>query len=230
MCIRDRNRIVKDSLGYSVIGDLPFPSAVSATSVKLLPLQKQTMRFSNLLINAESNPEYDLIDLLMASAAIPVVFPPVRIRNASDFPQETFMDGGISDDHIPYAAVLQFQKLQGVQVEKLIIVSRKSDSIQNLQNELVNIGLTDSKLFEKLGVSLQRYTRESFIRKIIELQQENPDLAMRTYIYIPDFDEDFPMLNFNLMKEQYMVSSAWAKHNQPILLSEYLKQNPLPEK
>jgi len=222
-------RIVQDTLGYSVIGDLPFPSAMSATRIKLVPPEKQTMRFSNKLINAESNPAYNLVDVLMASAAIPLVFPPVRIRNVDDFPEETFLDGGISDDHIPFEAVLQYQRLRGNEVERLIIVSRKSDSVQNIQDELASIGLKDSKVLEKLGITLQRYSKDSFVKKLLELQQLYPALALRTYIYVPDFDSNYPLLNFNTMKDQYRVTSAWAKQNQPVLLSEYLRENKVPK-
>ncbi len=223
-------RIVKDTLGYSVMGDLPFPSAVSATSIKLVPLEKHTLRFSNRFINEESNPAYNLVDILMASTAIPVVFPPVKIRDAVDFPQSMFLDGGIFDDHIPYEAVLQFQKKQGAEVEILIIVSRKSDSESDIRDELYTIGMRDSKLLEKLGISLQRYSKESFINKLKELQLTNPDLASRTYVYIPDFNEDFPMLNFNTLKDQYLVTAAWAQQNQPVLVCDYIKRNNSPLK
>jgi predicted acylesterase/phospholipase RssA len=218
-------RIVNDSLGYKVVSDLPFPTAISATSVKMPPPQRQTMRFSNRQINEESNPSYNLIDMLMASTAIPLVFPSVRIRNAEDFPEETFKDGGIFDDRIPYEAVLQYQRFSGVEIDKLIIISRKSDSVQNIQDELDNIGLRSTKVLENLGAFLQSYSQVSFIKKLMEFQQINPDLAARTYIYIPDFKENYTMLNFNTMEDQYRVTSEWAKRNQPVLLSEYLNIN-----
>lgn len=222
--------IVNDTLGYNVIGDLPFPSAISATSVKLVPFQKHTLRFSNRAINPESNPNYNLIDIMMASAAIPVIFPTVRIQDPENFPELTFMDGGIADDHIPYKAALQYQEYKNVPFEKLIIVSRKSDSVPDFQAELADIGLKDSKLFETIGTSLHHYSCETFIRKLQQFQQTFPELASRTYIYVPDFEENFPMLNFDLMREQYTVTNTWAQKNKPMPLSEYLVKNPIPIK
>ena len=218
-------RIVNDSLGYKVIGDLPFPSAISATSVRLPPPRRQAMRFSNMQINEESNPSYNLIDILMASTAIPLVFPSVKINNAADFPDETFKDGGVFDDRIPYEAVLQYQRFSGKKIDKLIIVSRKSDSVKSIQYELENLGFKNTKMLEDLGAFLQNYSQDSFVKKLKEFEKTNPDLAARTYIYIPEFKENFPMLDFNTMEEQYGVTSEWAKRNQPILLSEYLKIN-----
>ncbi len=220
-------RIVNDSLGYKVIGDLSFPSAISSTSVRLPPPRRQAMRFSNRPINEESNPSYNLVDLLMASTAIPVVFPPVRIRNADDFPDETFKDGGVFDDRIPYEAVLQYQRFNGEKIDRLIIVSRESDSFKSIQNELEIIGLKDTKVLEGLGEILQNYSQDAFVKKLREFQKGNPDLAGHTYIYIPEFKENFSMLDFNTMEEQYRVTSEWANRNQPILLSEYLKNIPV---
>jgi predicted acylesterase/phospholipase RssA len=220
-------RIINDTLGYKVIGDLPFPSSISATKLRLVPFEKQSLRFSNYLINPESNPRYNLVNLLMASTAIPVIFPTVKIRDADNFPQIRFMDGGIGDDHIPYEAVIQYLKYRKLDLDTLIIVSRKTDSELNIRDELYALGLRDTKLFEKMGVSVQRYSKGSFLSKLEELQMLEPALAARTYVYVPDFEQDFPLLNFNTMNDQYEATSEWARHNKPLLLSEYLRRNSL---
>ncbi len=220
-------RIVRDSMGYSVVGDLPIPSAISATRTELIPYQMKTMRFSNRLINAESNPLYDLIDLLMASTAIPLVFPSVKNRDSYDFPMGTFIDGGVSDDRIPFEAVIENAKRTGVEPAKLVIVSRKSNSADHIRDELSYIGIKDSKRIVKMGKRLNYYGKDAFIKRLKELQMVNPGLALRTYIYIPDFKEDFPLLNFDTMEDQYNLTTVWARQNQPILLSEFVIRNQL---
>ncbi|NVO18541.1 MAG: patatin-like phospholipase family protein [Bacteroidetes bacterium] len=217
--------IIKDTLGYSTIGDLPIPSSISATSLKLLPLRNSTLRFSNRGINSESSPYYDLVELLMASTAIPVVFPAEKINGNKEISSMVFLDGGIGDDHIPLEAVLQYQSMRHLEADTLIIVSRKSDSEDDLKSELYNLGLRDTKLLEKLGLTLERYSKDSFIRKLMEFQLVNPELASHTYIYIPDFKQNFPLLNFDTMEDQYSVTSNWADNHQPVLLSDYLKHN-----
>jgi len=216
------NRIINDSLGYRKIGDLPIPSALSATNMEIIPLKERTYRFCNLKINPESNPEFDLVDILMASTSIPVVFPPVRLNVPDSDHVVSFIDGGVADDHVPFQAVVQYEQFTGMKVDKMIIVSRKNNHDSDVEAELHDMGLKDTKLLEKLGVSIQRFSHEGFINRLIYLQKTYPDLASRTYIYIPDSLPFFPMLNFNTLEEQYHVTTSWAESHKPLLLDKYL--------
>lgn len=218
-------KIIHDSLGYSVIGDLPIPSAVSAIGIKVRSLEFRTMRFSNKPLNPESNSGYDLVDVLMASTAIPAVFPPVKIKNAPDFPDLTFIDGGAAEDHLPYEALIQYINYSGKSPERLVIVNKKYDSEDGIRQELEAMGLKDNRLMQRLGLFMHQYTENAFMTKLQELQKHHPDLASRTYVYTPEFGKDFALLNFNAMKEQYDLASDWAKNNQPEFLSQYLSKH-----
>ena len=218
-------RIVNDSLGYYKVGDLPYSSSISATNAELRPPDGRTYRFSNRQINKESNPDLDLVDVLMASAAIPVVFPSIKLNFPNMDHQITFVDGGVSQDHIPFEAAREYEKLSGSQFEKMIIVSRKNIPEAGIGPELENMGIKDSKLREKLGASVQHFSKEGFIKRLIFLQVSDPELAARTYVYVPDFEQDFPMLDFNNFRLQYEVSEAWAAKNTPILLERYISEN-----
>jgi predicted acylesterase/phospholipase RssA len=218
-------RIVNDSLRYYKVGDLPFASAISATNVQIKALEGRTLRFSNRDINPESNPELDLVDVLMASAAIPLVFPPVRLNLPDISHQVTFIDGGVAEDHIPFEAAREFEKQTGIEFERMIIVSRKNIPETDIEPELKNMGIKDTKLLEKLGVSVQKFSKVGFIKKLIYLQLSDPELAARTYVYVPDFEKDFPMLDFSNFKEQYRVSSIWAVSHKPIPLEQYISEN-----
>ena len=94
-------------------------------------------------INEESDPSLSLVDIMMASSAFPVVFPAVRIRNVKTIPDVEYVDGGVGEDHVPYHALLDFEKFRGAEVEKVYIVSRKSDSIPEISDELKNLGIND---------------------------------------------------------------------------------------
>ncbi len=218
-------RIVNDSIGYYKIGDLPIPTALSATHIELTPLRKRTFRFSNVNINSESNPDFNLVDILKASTAIPVIFPSVDLSFMAYNRPITCIDGGIGEDQIPYQAALQYQLYTGIEFEKLIIISRKTSSEACIGSEFKHIGLNDTKMLSRIEVSLQKFSREGFIKKLHILQQKEPGLASRTYVYIPDFEQDYPLLNFSNFKEQFATSAAWAKANKPVPLKQYLEQN-----
>jgi len=64
--------------------------------------------------------------------------------------------------------------------------------------------------------------RSGFIKGMKELQQNYPELAARTYVYIPDFEENFALLNFTDLKKQYTVTANWAESHKPVPLNKYL--------
>ena len=217
-------QVVNDSLGYRRIGDLPVNSAISVSDISALPPHTDTYRLSNIRINHESNPDIDLVEALMATSAIPLIFPPAKFNDSSGLPRSAFIDGGLADDHLPYKAVLQFEKFRQSRVDTLIIVSRKSDITPNMNDELQKFDLYESRLSGKLGLWFEGMAKNGFLKSMKELQKNYPDLASRTYVYIPDFAENFPLLNFNNMQQQYKVTAAWAMVHKPVLLSSYLAQ------
>lgn len=223
-------RIVNDSLGYKKIGDLPFNSSMSISDVDLFPPFSKTYRLSNIKINAESNPEFNLVDVLMASTAIPVIFPPVRFKEPFGLPNSAYIDGGLGEDHIPYMAVLQFEKYRNYGVDTLIIISRKSDINPELKNELLDFGNNDSRISGRLSYRIENITRNGFIKSMRVLQQKYPELAKRTYVFIPDFPEDFALLNFSNLKKQYTVCSNWAESHKPVPLNQFLAESAQEEK
>jgi predicted acylesterase/phospholipase RssA len=222
--------IVNDSLGYRIMGDLPFNSSMSISDVDLFPPFSKTYRLSNIKINPESNPAFNLVDVLMASTAIPVIFPPVRFKESFGLPNSSFIDGGLGEDHIPYTAVLQFEKYRNYGVDTLIIVSRKSDINPEFKNELLNLGNNDSRISGRLNYRIENLARNSFIKSMRVLQQKYPELAERTYVFIPDFPEDFALLDFSNLKKQYMVCASWAESHKPVPLNQFLAENAMEEK
>ena len=218
-------RVINDTLGYRHLGDLPIASAISISDISALPPHSKTYRLSNVKINDESNPNFNLVEALMASSAIPFIFPPARFKEPFGLPNSSFVDGGLADDHLPFESVLQFEKYRNIGVDTLIIVSRKCDTKPGINDEIQNFGNNDSRIQAKLGIWLENIAKNNFIKSMKEIQQEYPELAARTYVNIPDFPDNFPLLNFNYMKEQYEVTSAWAMSHKPIKLDQYLAEN-----
>ncbi len=214
--------VINDSLGYRCLGDLPYHSSISITTVDLLPPFSTTYRLSNIKINDESNPGFNLVETLLASTAIPILFPAARFSESFGLPNSSYVDGGVAEDHIPYEAVLQFEKYRGFGVDTLIIVSRKSDSKKGISNEINDFGNNDSRVFDKLSLWIDNLAMNGFIKSMKELQQKYPELAARTYVYIPGFEENFALLDFTDMQKQHDVTAIWAESHKPVPLSQFL--------
>ena len=157
-------KIVEDKLGYHQIGDLPFVTSISFTHLKHLDLKKEVYRMCSRKINEETDTTLSLVDIMMASSSFPIAFPPVRIRNVKTIPDVEYVDGGIGDDHIPYHALFEFEKFRGKGVAKVYIISRKSDSIPEVSEELRGLGIDDRGRFDKMGVSLDNILQKGMLK------------------------------------------------------------------
>jgi predicted acylesterase/phospholipase RssA len=214
--------IVEDKLGYHKIGDLPITTGISFTHLKDLDLKKNVYRMCSRKINQESDTTLSLVDIMMASSAFPVVFPPVRIRNVKTIPDYEFVDGGVGEDHVPYHALLEFEKYRGAAVEKVYIISRKSDNVPDFSEELRGLGINDRGFFDKLGFSFDAILNKGIIKRLREFASESPDHIPYTYVWIPNFKENFMLFNFENLKEQYQVTAQWAKTHNPIRIDAFL--------
>jgi predicted acylesterase/phospholipase RssA len=215
--------IISAKIGYKQLKDLPYPTAISIADVHILEFKDRSYRLCNKSINKESDSTLDLIDVLMASCSYPLAFPECYIRNASTIPNVAYIDGGIAADHVPFQAVIEFEKFRRMDVDTLIIVSRKSDPATKFDEEMHQFGIDKHDLADKLGISLEDISQEGFIKRLKALQTEDPSLAARTYIYVPDFPEEFHLFDFGTLKEQYIASHNWAVKNKPVPLAEYLR-------
>jgi predicted acylesterase/phospholipase RssA len=222
--------VVEEKLGYYRIGDLPYMTEISFTHLKDLDLKKTVYRMCSRKINKETDTTLSIVDILMASTSFPIAFPPVRIRNAKTIPDVEYIDGGVGDDHIPYQALLEFEKFRGIGVERVYFVSRKSDSIPEISEELKILGIDDKGRFDKLGISLDNILKKGMIKRLEAFASEAPELVPFSYVWIPDFQEDFLMFSFSNLKEQYDITTQWAKTHNPVPLAEYLLPFLLKEK
>jgi predicted acylesterase/phospholipase RssA len=214
--------VVEQKLGYHKIGDLPYVTGISITHLKDLKLKKDVYRMCSRKINEETDTTLSLVDILMASTSFPIAFPPVRIKNARTIPDVPYVDGGVGDDHIPYHALLEFEKFRGAGVERIYIISRKSDSIPEVSEELRVLGINDRGIFDKLGISIDNILKRGIYKHLEAFAIESPEHIPISYIWIPDFQADFLMFNFGRLKEQYDMTTEWAKTHLPIPLAEYL--------
>jgi predicted acylesterase/phospholipase RssA len=214
--------IVEDKLGYHKIGDLPIATGISITDLKELDLKKKVYRMCSRKMNVESDTNLSLVDIMMATSAFPLVFPAQRIAQLKTIPDVEYVDGGVGDDHVPYHALLEFEKSRGFGVERVYVISRKNDGIPEMREELNILGIDDKGRFDKHGISLDNMLMKGIIKRLESYAREYPDMIDKTYVYIPDFQECFLLFDFGKLREQYTITSNWAKTNKPVPLKDFL--------
>jgi predicted acylesterase/phospholipase RssA len=164
----------------------------------------------------------DLVEVLMASTAFPIVFPPVTISHAATLPDNRFIDGGAGDDYIPYKAVLEFEQYRETPVNKMLIVGRKMGNNETFAMELSEMGIEHYEWFNRVGISIEDIEKKALIKRLQKIEKESPGLAAKTYLLIPDFPENYTMFDFNNMREQYATARKWARANKPVPLNDFL--------
>lgn len=214
--------VFEKKLRYHKIGDLPFCTSISFTQLKRVGLKNSVYRMCSRKINEETDTTLSLVDIVMASTAFPVAFPAQKIKGPKTIPDVEYIDGGIGDDHVPYKALLEFEKFRGAGVEKVYIISRKSDDVPQISDELKGLGIDDDGFFNKMGISLDVMLKNGIYNRMEAFAREAPDLIPRTYVWIPEFQENFLLMNFDDLKAQYELTSKWAKKHDPVPLNQYM--------
>jgi len=212
--------ILHDTLGWYKMKDLPIPTSLSVVSLSVSSLGRNTFRLSNLKINNESDPELDLVEVLMASTAFPVAFPPVTINRVTTIPESQYVDGGSGPDYIPFKAVLDYEAYAGMNVDRVIVVCRKPDTEAGMLEELRELGLDRADQAGKFGISLEELGRSAFKKALLAMRKDAPMMADKTLLYIPEVPKDYPLFDFHSLEEQYRATLEWARENQPVHLNE----------
>jgi hypothetical protein len=219
-------KIVEVKLNYHQIGDLPYMTEISFTS----RVRKNVYRMCSRKINNETDTTLGLVDIMMASSAIPFAFPAVRIENVKTIPDVEFIDGGVGSDYIPFKALLEFQKFRRQAVKKVYIIGRKQGIASDFDEELRLLGIDNKKKYDRLAPALDNMLRRHMLNKLEAFAKGAPDMIYKTYVWIPDFEQDFLMFNFSRMEEQYTITKSWAQVNDPVPLGDFLLYSKLKKK
>ncbi|MGE0079321.1 MAG: patatin-like phospholipase family protein [Bacteroidales bacterium] len=219
-------RFISERLGYKTLSDLPIPTSLSVVNLKAIPLKERTLRLCNRKINPESDSSLSIVDVLMASTSYPIAFPPALISNTSTIPNVPYYDGGIAEDRVPFEAVVQFEKYRGINVSRMIIVSRTRDTLP-ISNEIVPFEGIQLKALKKMEISPETFSYRGFQKRLKDLNKECPRLSEKTFVYFPNLDEQFLMFDFSTLAQQYELTYRWAQENSPIPLIQYMKENNL---
>eukprot|EP01116_Phalansterium_solitarium_P022272 TRINITY_DN7295_c1_g1_i2.p1 TRINITY_DN7295_c1_g1~~TRINITY_DN7295_c1_g1_i2.p1 ORF type:complete len:328 (+),score=125.03 TRINITY_DN7295_c1_g1_i2:106-1089(+) len=145
--------------------------------------------------------EFDLLEILLATAAMPIAFRP---RTVTGFPGATFIDGGTGIDMIPVVPLVN------------------NPDVDTIYMLCYNSALTSGggTLPPKLDhVMLLKNTLAAVEDQQVDYVMGGVDIAAKSktksFTYFPVFPEVFSSLSFDEEKKQYELAGTWAHANNP---------------
>lgn len=187
-------------MGYKFMGDLYLPTCISVVDVETgLPLRicSDDERTKNLLI----------VDVLMASAAMPVIFPQQTIPGyVPPFGNGIFVDGGVGIDMIPTATAYQRQ------MDQIFIITRQWEL-----NSAIGLpsAIKDIKIVDNAAVTVNNLLQATFFSGL----STAASARIPSYAYIPFLPIDFGVLDFDKGKLMYEMTYNWTLSNPPTCLN-----------
>jgi predicted acylesterase/phospholipase RssA len=192
--------LVVERMGFETLGDLYLPTYISVVQRET----GKTLRLSS----RDPDPrirKLPLLDVLMASTAIPVAFKPQEIKGL----EGSFLDGGVGRDGIPVEAMFEekckelyiISRMRGDETMTGVTVFKKRRP--RVPKILLNVLLAMEYLIDALFESeLNRATQ----------------IAKRAFLYLPELSKQYPLLDFSTQREQFEETLAWAKQHDPVRL------------
>ncbi len=190
----------KDYLGYDRLGDMYLHTFISAVN----DINGQTKRFNS---QDPVDAQQDIVNVLMASTAIPVIFPNHTVGTTP------YIDGGTGTDNIPVEDLVSCGKFD----EIYVIAPKNSALLEGFQHIMPQMPLLSNGLFA-INVSHTAITPYQLARTLALLKKNG-----KAYFYMPAIEKDYNPLNFDLMQPQYEETLAWAQKNRPVGVAEFLK-------
>lgn len=187
-------------MGYKYMRDLYLPTCISVVDdLTGVPLR----------ICSDNPATRDLliVDVLMASAAMPVIFPAQQIANyVPPFGNGFFIDGGVGIDMIPTAEAYQ-RNLDAVYIlTRQWELNNKTALPPQLQN--IKILANTISTFEDL-------LQAAFFSGL----SSAATARTASYAYVPVLPVDFGVLDFDSGKAMYDMTYNWTLSNGPTLLN-----------
>lgn len=216
--------VVNDKCGFKTYSDLPFQNALLTASYMTF----QTYWINNVTgeipignnaINRqlrEQTNELDLVDLLMCSTAIPLVFPSQNMRfHECDQEQyirtfleqkAKFVDGGTFGT---FSGLEAFFNTTGQKFDKLYFVTPNFGKNEQLASEMLGSELSQQN--EALVHYMSAEPGNTFAQNL-KAYNDTHHLANEIYVCMPDI-RYFNPLNFDTQVEQYQLTMQWGKSN-----------------
>ncbi len=218
-----------DKMNCKYVGDLAFYAYILSFSYRKIKT----------LWACSQNPDdhyLDITDMFMASTAIPILFPWQEISSETgqprEFPEGHFADGGTGGTFKQFDGSIGEYVRQNGQFDNMYIISPMRERAGDEDKEILELvkgnGATgvDISGFLNHVKSLSMNTFLKFIKQLNDWKYNGMAMAQNIYISIPEMDNNFPMINFDLQKPQYDAVTAWIGANPDKLaipIDEFLK-------
>jgi predicted acylesterase/phospholipase RssA len=199
--------LVVKKMNYPKFGDIYLPTYISTvrrSSGKSLRLYSRNPKHAKL----------SLVEVIMASTAIPGAFPPAKIKGLSGL----FLDGGTGRDGIPVESMRTEKCKEIYVISKMRNEQLKSREVGMQTHPHFSTGLVG--MAENVILALDYMSDATFYCELDRAVDIASKAKGQAYLYEPVISRNYPLLNFNLQKEQYQESLAWAKRNDPELLGK----------
>jgi len=225
------DRFLSDAQQH-LLGDLTFPSYILAFSYR---------RLRTLWAGSHKPGHQDILlsDLLMATTAIPIIFPDQTIGSDEGslhkFTQGSFADGGTGGSFKQFEKHLRNYRKQNQILDQLFIISPMREvtheDYQDLYNmmpsfEMLKLNIKDIKLLRVFLGMISQNGFDTFIKRFYKWNLKKP-VAKKIWVCIPDLEKNYPIMNFDLQKEQYQAVCQWIDQNKEsfaVPIETYMKK------
>lgn len=210
--------------------DLSFESYILTFSY----LRLTTQWISNL---SHRNQFIDLLDLLMATTAIPLIFPDQTIHSHDKRKLKSikgrFGDGGAGGSFKRFEHYLKKYLKQNGLLNKIYIISPmrevSPEDYEELNRmvpstDLIRMDIKDFKVLRFFMEMISKNGFDTFIKRFHRWTLKHK-IANEIYVCIPQLEKNFQLLNFNHQEKQYTAVCKWIDENPEQLavpLSEYV--------
>ncbi len=201
--------VVERRFGWHTLGDLPVKSYISVVEQKTGKVHR---------LCSEENPDLPLVDVLMATSAIPVLFPPVDIRLPDQKEAVLCVDGGTGPDMIPVDAV------RNDECDTMILVRPELFDPQKPWNRKLPLA--------KFRIAENAFTNFMFIEETLMEYAFYRAAAYgqsNVFCYFPNLRYNYYVLDFESGREQMDETTKWADLEEnlprPVKLSSFKKRD-----
>jgi predicted acylesterase/phospholipase RssA len=186
-------RMVNGMAGFQTLGDLPVKTYVSV-------VERDTGRVHRL--GSTTHPDLPIVDVLMASASIPVAFPPCKLSLPGAAAPVACIDGGSGTDGIPVDAVRD----EDCDVLYIIRPMRFDPAKPWSRNpRLGRIPIVDT------AIRTLQYMHEALLEGA--LLRASRYARQACYVYVPQLELNYGLLDFDSAPAQIRETERWA--NEP---------------
>jgi predicted acylesterase/phospholipase RssA len=159
-----------------------------------------------------------LPDLLMATMAMPVIFPKYYINGDDDMPtglpEGKFMDGSFDGVMKKFRKNVKKQIAFNDTFENMYIVSPERNATPpHISKELYKSLMPEERAI--VDDFLENLSIEAFLKFLTKIKNANKGekIAKKIYVSMPHINKETNLLDFNLQAEKYDQISNWAEKN-----------------